>query len=132
MLEKRFAFEASHRLHHHDSKCNRLHGHSYGLVIEVGADELVADGPKRGMVVDFDDIAAHVRPMIADHLDHHHLNDTLGTDSPTAEFIAVWCYKYLRPLLPLLTAVTVEETPSARVTYRPRQAAAATTTPSPQ
>ena len=122
-LEKRFTFEASHCLHHHDSKCNRLHGHSYALVVEVTAEQLVLDGPKRGMVMDFDDITTYVRPLLVDYLDHHHLNDTLGTDSPTAEFIAYWAYKCLQAHLPHLSAVTVEETPTTRATYRPRPGA---------
>jgi 6-pyruvoyltetrahydropterin/6-carboxytetrahydropterin synthase len=120
VLEKRFPFEASHCLQHHDSKCSRLHGHSYVLVVEVATEALVSVGPKKGMVMDFDEITSIVRPVVDKFLDHQHLNDTLSTDAPTAEYIAYWVYMQLKPHIPHLSAVTVEETATARATYRPK------------
>jgi len=120
ILEKRFPFEASHCLQHHDSKCSRLHGHSYVLVVEVSTEALVTSGPKKGMVMDFDEIAAVVRPLVEKFLDHQHLNETLETDAPTAEYIAYWAYRKLKPSIPCLSAVTVEETATARAIYRPK------------
>lgn len=37
--------------------------------------------------MDFGDISTHIKPLIETHLDHWHLNETLETDSPTAECI---------------------------------------------
>ena len=118
-IEKTFAFEAGHELVHHDGKCKRPHGHSYLLTVYVAARELQKSGPKKNMVVDFGDIAAVVEPMIEDYLDHHWINDTLGTDSSTAEFIAKWIYDHLKPRLPGLSAIAISETTTAKVTYRP-------------
>jgi len=118
-LRKTFAFEASHQLKHHDGKCARLHGHSYTMTIEVSGDRLQSDGPQKNMLLDFKKMSFIVKNIIITYLDHHHLNDTLKTDSPTAEFIARWLYWKLAPALPLLTAVEIRETASASATYRP-------------
>eukprot|EP00181_Compsopogon_caeruleus_P000988 CAMPEP_0184681870 /NCGR_PEP_ID=MMETSP0312-20130426/4867_1 /TAXON_ID=31354 /ORGANISM="Compsopogon coeruleus, Strain SAG 36.94" /LENGTH=151 /DNA_ID=CAMNT_0027132999 /DNA_START=215 /DNA_END=670 /DNA_ORIENTATION=- len=119
VLEKKFGFEAMHVLKGHDGKCARPHGHSYRVVLEVSGRTLVGSGPKRNMLMDFEEISREVRGMVDLHLDHANLNESLGTDSPTAEFIAVWIFIYLRKRIPLLVAVTVEETASSRATYRP-------------
>lgn len=116
-LEKTFTFEAGHQLVHHDGKCRHRHGHSYILRVVLKSDELVATGPKTNMVIDFVDIKAAVKPMITKYLDHRWLNDTLGTESPTSEYIAQWIYRHLKPNLPLLHSITLHETASSRVTY---------------
>lgn len=118
-LRKSFQFEASHQLVHHDGKCRNLHGHSYLLTVELCRPNLITDGPQRNMVADFSDISRTVRKLVRSHLDHHHLNDSLETDSPTAEFIAHWCYYRLKPELPYLTSVEIRETATSSATYRP-------------
>lgn len=120
-LRKSFTFEASHQLHHHDGKCSRLHGHSYTLTVELRGTRLHKDGPQKNMLTDFHHISVAVKSIIKTHLDHHHLNDSLETDSPTAEYIAQWVYRKLLPSLPLLTAVEIRETASASATYRPQR-----------
>ena len=118
-LEKRFLFEASHQLMHHDGKCRRLHGHSWQGVVYVEKDELETTGPKQGMVIDYGDISTALKPLIEHYLDHYHLNDTLKTDNPTSEEIAKWIFNNLDPVLPGLVAVRVEETCTSAATYRP-------------
>lgn len=118
-ITKSFSFEASHQLDHHDGKCANLHGHSYRLDVELTSIALHETGPCTNMVMDFSTVSAVVKQLVSSHLDHQHLNDTLQTDSPTAEFIAQWCFEALIGSLPLLTAVTVHETASASATYRP-------------
>lgn len=118
-LEKKFTFEAGHVLSHHDGKCKNPHGHSYTLIVKITASSLISEGPKTNMIIDFGDICAVVDPLIEKYLDHHWLNDTLGTDSPTCEFIAKWIYDYLKEYFPNLTAIALYETATAVVTYRP-------------
>jgi 6-pyruvoyltetrahydropterin/6-carboxytetrahydropterin synthase len=79
-IEKRFTFEAAHRLVNPawDEKTNRgvygkcynLHGHSYKLFIAV-------KGPitESGMVMNFTEIKRIIRQEIIDHLDHAYLNE---------------------------------------------------------
>ena len=116
-VEKTFTFEAGHVLTHHDGLCARPHGHSYTLKVAVRGTSLTEHGPKQGMIVDFHQISLVVRQMLQDHFDHHWLNETLQTESPTAEIIARWIFDYLQPKLPGLDRVSVGETASSTVSY---------------
>mmetsp|Transcript_7719 Transcript_7719/g.14021 ORF Transcript_7719/g.14021 Transcript_7719/m.14021 type:complete len:141 (+) Transcript_7719:208-630(+) len=119
LLEKDFSFEAMHVLKYHDGKCSRPHGHSYVCTIQLRSVKINSQGPKTNMLMDFSDISSVVRNMVNNFLDHQNLNETLGTDSPTAEFIAKWIYDYLKPSLQFLSSVTVRETNTSRATYIP-------------
>lgn len=116
-LEKLIRFEASHQLPHHDGKCRRLHGHSFVGHLLLEDYELITQGPKQGMVIDYGDIKKAVQPLLDDYLDHHHLNDIL--ENPTSEELARWIFNKLKPLLPLLVAVVIEETCTSKAEYRP-------------
>lgn len=118
-LEKRFTFEASHQLAYHDGQCRNLHGHSWKGAVIVTGPRLVDDGAKRGMLIDYADLSAIVKPLVAEYLDHHHLNDTLCTHTPTSEFIAQWLYHKVLPELParLTLAVRIEETATSSCEY---------------
>ncbi len=116
-LEKSYTFEAGHSLCHHDGKCRGPHGHSYTLTIQIETATLQPSGPKKNMVIDFTDISSIVKPLIRSHLDHHWLNDTLQTDSPTAEYIAKWIFDHLQPQISGLSAVSIAETATSKVTY---------------
>jgi 6-pyruvoyltetrahydropterin/6-carboxytetrahydropterin synthase len=118
-LEKKFYFEAGHVLKHHDGQCKNPHGHSYSMTVYIRSKHLIASGPKTNMVMDFSDISNVVKLMINEYLEHKWLNETLQTDSPTAEFIAKWIYDHLAPSLPGLYAVALEETATSRVIYTP-------------
>lgn len=85
IVVRRYRFEAAHRLAWHLGKCNRVHGHSYVLEVEVA-------GPldDRGVVMDFAEVDAVVAEQVltGPHgLDHTDLNDTL--ENPTAELLAI-------------------------------------------
>ncbi len=116
-IEKTFSFEAGHTLTHHDGKCKNPHGHSYVLKIALRKKALEPSGPKKGMVMDFGGISAHVKPMIEKYLDHAWLNTTLETETPTAEFIAEWIFKHLEKKLPGLYKVTIFETATSSASY---------------
>ena len=116
-IEKSFTFEAGHRLCHHDGKCQNPHGHSYKMTVTLRLEDLIKEGPKRGMVMDYGDISKIVKPMIEKFLDHHWLNDTLNSESTTAEFIAKWVYDYLLPFMPQLYSVSINETETSKATF---------------
>lgn len=121
ILEKEFRFEASHVLPHHDGKCSRLHGHSWKgrLICEGG--ELVQEGPRQGMLLDYSDMTKAIRPLVEEYLDHYHLNESLGLENPTSEEVARWIYDQVKPMLSSLVAVVIEETCTSRCTYRPKE-----------
>ena len=120
-LTKRFRFEAAHRLPNHHGKCKRLHGHSWQGEIVVGGGELVTSGSETDMVMDYARINAEVQPLIDMYLDHHYLNETLAHLAPlmpTSEVIARWIYDTLKPALPSLQVVRIDETCTCRCEYR--------------
>lgn len=120
-LKKRATFEASHQLPNHDGKCARLHGHSWRVEIEVAGDVLQNDGPKAGMLVDFADIARPLKQLVEESLDHWHLNESTGLPNPTSEVLAQWIFYKLRPQIPGLVAVTVDETCTSSCRYDHRR-----------
>ena len=117
ILKKEFRFEASHRLPNHSGKCQRLHGHSWRMRIEVGGDKLNISGSEAGMLVDYGSISEIVKPLVEGKLDHYHLNDTTGLLNPTSEELARWIFFQLRHQLPLLIAVEVDETCTSSCRY---------------
>lgn len=103
----------------HNGKCARLHGHSWIAAVEVEGATLIEDGAKSGMVLDYGDLSALVRPLVAVYLDHHYLNETTGLINPTSEELARWIYLRLTGIVPGLTAVTVYETCTSECRYAP-------------
>ena len=110
-----FRFESAHSLPRvpDTHKCKRLHGHSYQVDVHV----LGPVDPDTGWVIDFFDIEAFFSP-ISKALDHRVLNDVPGLDNPTAENMAVWIWRKLKPVLPALSQVVVHETGTSRAIYR--------------
>ncbi|WGE75835.1 6-carboxytetrahydropterin synthase QueD [Actinobacillus equuli] len=73
-IAKEFSFDMAHMLDGHDGKCQNLHGHTYKLQVEVSSD-LVAEGAKRGMVMDYSDLKSVVKREILDPMDHAYIYD---------------------------------------------------------
>ncbi|AIZ79334.1 6-carboxytetrahydropterin synthase QueD [Actinobacillus equuli subsp. haemolyticus] len=73
-IAKEFSFDMAHMLDGHDGKCQNLHGHTYKLQVEVSGD-LVAEGAKRGMVMDYSDLKSVVKREILDPMDHAYIYD---------------------------------------------------------
>jgi 6-pyruvoyltetrahydropterin/6-carboxytetrahydropterin synthase len=109
-----FRFEAAHRLPKvpPSHRCHRMHGHSYRI-------ELALQGrtdPATGFLVDFFDIESAFAPLMAE-LDHRCLNEIEGLDNPTAENIAAWIWRRMKPALPQLACVKVFETADCWAEY---------------
>ncbi|KAB2898448.1 MAG: 6-carboxytetrahydropterin synthase QueD [Dokdonella sp.] len=114
-ISKTFRIEAAHRLPNLPAshKCSRLHGHSFRIEVHVAGPL----DPQLGWVMDFADLKAAFQPLF-EQLDHNYLNEVPGLDNPTSENLARWVWERLRPVLPLLAAVTVHETCTSTSTYR--------------
>ena len=93
-IGREFNFDASHFLPDYKGKCERVHGHTYRLIVEVGGE------PKDdGMVMDFSKLKDIVNESIIEKLDHSNLNDLF--ENPTAERIAGWIFKELEKKIPV-------------------------------
>jgi 6-pyruvoyltetrahydropterin/6-carboxytetrahydropterin synthase len=107
-IAKRFTFDAAHRLEHlpADHKCNRLHGHTYTVELEitgpVGID---------GFVIDYQVLADAWAPL-HEMLDHRYLNEVRGLGPPlgvpSTEHLALWI---LRRLVNDASALALSEGP---------------------
>ncbi len=114
-LTRAFTFEAAHRLptFPEGHKCRRLHGHSFRIEIEVA-------GPvpeESGYLIDYADLKTAMQPLLA-QLDHYYLNEVPGLENPTSEVLARWIWQRLKPALPLLDVVRVQETCNTACEYR--------------
>lgn len=135
-VSKEFSFDMAHILDGHDGKCQNLHGHTYKLQVEVSGD-LVADGAKKGMVVDFTDVKRIVKAAILDPMDHAFIYDTTSEREckiaallnalnsktfgipvrTTAEEMARFMFNRLKDQLPI-SAIRLWETPTSFCEYR--------------
>lgn len=107
--------EAAHHLPHVPAghKCARIHGHSFHIEIHVSGEV----GEHSGWVMDFAELREIFQPLY-DQLDHHYLNEIEGLENPTSENLARWIWQRLKPALPLLSEVRVQETCNAGCIYR--------------
>jgi len=111
---KVFSFDAAHELPNvpPQHKCRRLHGHSYRVEIHVQGPP----DPKSGWVIDFADITKAFHPLLK-QIDHQHLNRIDGLENPTSENIARWIWQHLKPELPALSKIVVQENPTCGCVY---------------
>lgn len=112
---KVFTCESAHHLPYvpEGHKCGRLHGHSFQ--IEIWVQGKVDDAS--GWVMDFADVSEAFKPVYQ-QLDHHYLNEIEGLFNPTSENLARWIWNQLRPSLPLLNKVCVNETCTSGCIYK--------------
>lgn len=112
---KEITFEAAHYLPNvpEGHKCRRLHGHSFRVRIYVEGPV----GEKSGWIMDFADIKAAFEPLHK-RLDHYLLNEVEGLENPTSENLARWIWQRLKPDLPGLSRVVVQETCTSGCEYR--------------
>jgi 6-pyruvoyltetrahydropterin/6-carboxytetrahydropterin synthase len=109
-----FHLEAARRLPRlpPEHACARLHGHSFRVEVHVSGPL----DPELGWVLDFADVQRAWQP-VHDSLDHRCLNDVPGLENPTSEVLARWIWQRLRPALPGLSKIAVQEGASSGCIY---------------
>ncbi|WP_207694597.1 queuosine biosynthesis protein QueD [Enterococcus sp. DIV0212c] len=132
IITKIFQFDMAHMLDGHDGKCRNLHGHTYKLKTGIKGD-LVQNGPKKGMVMDYGEIKDIVNENILSKMDHAYIFDKNSKveseissiliknnqkvycfeERTTAENLSKHIYKILKGKIPNLIFVEVFETPSS-------------------
>jgi 6-pyruvoyltetrahydropterin/6-carboxytetrahydropterin synthase len=68
-IKTEVTFDSAHFLHEYDGKCRNIHGHHWRVCARISAESLVAQGEKKGMVVDFSTFKRDLKEE-ADYLDH--------------------------------------------------------------
>jgi 6-pyruvoyltetrahydropterin/6-carboxytetrahydropterin synthase len=127
-LSRRELFSASHRLHSNKltaeenknlfGKCNSQNGHGHNYIIEVIVRGAVDD---RGLTMNLNDLKQIIADEILARFDHKHLNldcKEFVELNPTAENIAIVCWKILKAKLPILHEVKIHETEKNVAIYR--------------
>ena len=118
-------YDSAHFLKNYKGKCERLHGHRYGVEAALQTRDL----NEAGIAFDFVDLKRHLREL-ADGLDHHNLNDLpqfQGVET-SAENQARYFFEELKKRLPEtlregLLYTRVWETPTQWAQYGPSPAA---------
>lgn len=110
-----FQIEAAHFLPKVPAghKCARMHGHSFRIEVHITGEP----GPESGWIMDFADLKRAFKPLF-ERLDHRLLNDIDGLENPTSENLAIWIWERLKPELPMLDRIVVQETCNAGCVYR--------------
>ena len=134
-LKTSAAFDSAHFLAGYNGKCANIHGHRWVIEAVAAQKDLIEEGEKRGMVLDFSDLKQAVRKL-ADSFDHMLIyeRDSLRPTTvaaleeegfrlkevnfrPTAENFARFFYQLLSERQLPIKSVTVYETPENSATY---------------
>ncbi len=101
-IYKSFYLEAAHWLPNvpDGHKCGRLHGHSFKVTIYASGTV----GRETGWIVDFAELNSC--------LNHHE-----GLENPTSENICLWIWDQLKPRLPALSRIEINETCTSGCVY---------------
>lgn len=111
-LRVRDKFQAAHYLKEYKGKCERLHGHTFQVEVEIEVTEL----DKMGIGFDFTEIKKRLDDVLPDHTN---LNDVFPFN-PSAENLARHFYGELKKFYPV-RSVTVWESEDASATYSENQ-----------
>jgi len=107
-LKVRDKFSAAHYLKEYKGKCEKVHGHTFQVEVEIAVREL----DRTGLGFDF----AEIKKSLAEALpDHTLLNEALPFN-PSAENIARHLYGVLKKTYPV-KSVTVWESEDAAAAY---------------
>jgi len=107
-LKVRDKFQAAHFLKEYKGKCEKLHGHTFQVEVQVEVERL----EPTGIGIDFTEIKAKLASILPDHT---LLNDVFDFN-PSAENLARHLYLQLKEFYPV-REVTVWESDDAAATY---------------
>ena len=71
----------------------------------------------KGYLIDYGDLSIAAQPIL-ERLDHRYLNEIEGLANPTSEMVARWIYERVKPKLPILASIIVNETCTSACEYR--------------
>lgn len=114
IIYRNFKFDAVHFLPHvpEGHKCGRMHGHSYTLKVFISGEI----DPETFRLRDFSELKTTVC-AVTGVLNNRVLNDIDGLEDPTCENVLIWLWDRLRPLVPDLVNLELDETPAISSIY---------------
>ena len=107
-LKVRDKFQAAHFLKEYKGKCEKIHGHTFQVEVEVEVKEL----DKTGIGIDF----AKIKQKLSEILPDHTLLNDVYDFNPSAENLARHFFISLKSHFPV-KKVTVWESEDASATY---------------
>jgi 6-pyruvoyltetrahydropterin/6-carboxytetrahydropterin synthase len=107
-LKVRDKFSAAHYLREYKGKCEKVHGHTFQVEVEIAVGEL----DRTGIGFDF----TEVKKVLAATLPDHALLNEVFPFNPSAENIARHLYGELKKTYPV-KSVTVWESEDASASY---------------
>ena len=107
-------FSAAHRLLEYNGSCERLHGHTWKIELEIEGSKL----DNLGLLIDFREVKKYLK-KITDELDHTFLNEHpyFTKLNPTAEHLSKFIYDKIKKDIMLLKSVSVWESDNTLATY---------------
>lgn len=111
---REFTFDSAHYLPNvpEGHKCKHMHGHTYRLRVYIEGEP----DANLGWIMDFAELKELVNTVLA-IVDHKTLNDIPGLYNPTCELLAVWLWDKIKPMVPALSKIELNETPFSGVVY---------------
>jgi 6-pyruvoyltetrahydropterin/6-carboxytetrahydropterin synthase len=107
-LKVRDRFSAAHFLREYKGKCEKVHGHTFQVEVEIAVKELDA----AGLGVDFTEIKKRLATILPDHT----LLNEVFLFNPSAENLSRHLYQEMKKFYSV-KAVTVWESEDASATY---------------
>lgn len=114
---KQFDFPAAHRNTSHEGHCSRIHGHTWILEVICRGGVQSAEGPTKGMVVDFATIKEVYETAVEPYVEHQFLNESIELPEYTTEHLAKWVFDRMKPHLSSLYAIKVWEGKTSYAIY---------------
>jgi len=108
ILRVKEKFQAAHFLKDYKGKCEKIHGHTFTVEVQVEAHSL----DKTGIAIDFTEIKKKLSEILPDHT----LLNEIYDFNPTAENLSRHFFLELKKHYPV-KAVTVWESEDASATY---------------
>jgi 6-pyruvoyltetrahydropterin/6-carboxytetrahydropterin synthase len=107
-LKVKSKFQAAHYLNEYKGKCEKIHGHTFVVEVNIVVERL----DKTGLGIDFTEIKTKLADILPDHT---FLNDVYDFN-PTAENLARHFFQEMKKSFPV-TEVTVWESDEASAAY---------------
>jgi 6-pyruvoyltetrahydropterin/6-carboxytetrahydropterin synthase len=108
ILKVQDRFQAAHYLEDYKGKCEKIHGHTFRVEVEIKVTEL----DKTGIGIDFTEIKQTLVQLLPDHT----LLNEVCAFNPTAENLSRFFFQELKQHYPVIR-VTVWESEDASATY---------------